>query len=299
VFVDSHHHLWDLLRRDQPWTAAPGFAPIRRSFAVDDLARAVAGTGVAQTVLVQVLNDGGETRDLLTMAGTSDLIAGVVGWVDLADPAVAEKLEGLVGVRHQMQAEPDPGVWLARPAVQRGLRALARAGLAYDLMIRPAQYGVAARTVRDHPDLTFVLDHLGKPPIAEGPFEPWASGVRALARHPNLYCKLSGMVTVADHTRWTVADIRPYAEVALEAFGPDRVMFGSDWPVCLLAASYDKVVGLVEELTAGLTTAERNSVLGGTATAVYGLAAAPAVTRESPTTAILRDHYERTDDTAP
>jgi L-fuconolactonase len=276
VFVDSHHHLWDLSRRPQPWTAAPGFAAIRRTFAVDDLALAVAGTGVGRTVLVQVLNDSGETRDLLAMAATSDLIAGVVGWVDLADPAVAERLadlDGLVGVRQQLQAEPDPEAWLARPAVRRGLRVLARAGLAYDLMIRPAQYGVAARTVKDHPDLTFVLDHLGKPPIAEGPIQPWAAGIRTLARFPNLYCKLSGMVTVAHHTRWTVADMRPYADVALEAFGPDRVMFGSDWPVCLLAASYERVVTLVEELTAGLTATERDGVFGGTATAVYGLAA--------------------------
>jgi L-fuconolactonase len=289
VFVDSHHHLWDLARRDQPWTASPGFAPIRRTFGVADLALAVAGTGVHRTVLVQVRNDAAETRDLLALAATSDLIAGVVGWVDLSDPSVGENVAGLVGVRHQAQAEPDPGEWLARPAVWRGLRALAAAGLPYDLMIRPAQYDVAARTAAAHPDLTFVLDHLGKPPIAAGPLGPWAAGVRALARHPNVYCKLSGLVTVADHARWTVADIRPYAETAIEAFGPDRVMFGSDWPVCLLAASYERVVTLVGELTAGLTAAERGSIFGGTATAVYGLGCAGST--RSGDTNFIRNRY--------
>ena len=289
MFVDSHHHLWDLSRRDQPWTAAPGFGPIRRTFGVADLARAVAGTDVQRTVLVQVLNSTAETRDLLALAATSDLIAGVVGWVDLSDPEAGGKVAGLVGVRHQMQAEPDPGEWLARPAVQRGLAALARAGLPYDLMIRPAQYDVAARTVAAHPDLTFVLDHLGKPPIAAGPLEPWATGIRALARHPNVYCKLSGLVTVADHARWTVADIRPYTDVAIGAFGPDRVMFGSDWPVCLLAASYERVVTLVQELTAGLTATERDGIFGGTATAVYGLAATGSA--RSGDTNFLRNRY--------
>jgi L-fuconolactonase len=271
MIVDAHHHLWDLGRRDQPWTAAPGFTAIRRSFDASDLAAAVGGTGVAATVLVQVLNEDGETRDLIGMAAASDLVAGVVGWADLTDPAVKDRLDGLVGVRHQMQAEPDPGAWLAQPAVQRGLRALDAAGLAYDLMIRPAQFDIAARTVAAHPDLRFVLDHLGKPPISDGPIGPWAAGIRALARLPNLYCKLSGMVTVVDRSNWTVADIRPYTEVAIEAFGPDRVMFGSDWPVCLLAAPYERVLGLVEELTGALTPAERNRVFGGTATEVYRL----------------------------
>lgn len=277
--VDAHHHLWELGRRDQPWTAEVERRPIRRDFTPADLAAAVAPCGVTATVLVQVLNEAGETHDLLTYARDSDLIRGVVGWVDLAHPAVPDQLaalraepggERLVGVRHQMQAEPDPGGWLARADVQRGLRAVAAAGLVYDLMIRPAQFEVAARTARAHPDLAFVLDHLGKPPIATGPLGPWAAGIRALAAVPNIYCKLSGMVTVADPERWTVADLRPYARTALDAFGPDRVLFGSDWPVCLLAATYDKLVATVHELLAGLTDAERRQVLGGAARAVYG-----------------------------
>jgi L-fuconolactonase len=271
--IDSHHHLWDLDRRDLPWTAAARFAPIRRNFAVGDLAETLAGTGVDATVLVQAVNDTDETADLLAV--DSDLVAGVVGWVDLTDPAVADHLEArrLVGIRHLTAVEPDPGGWLAQPAVRRGLRAVAAAGLAYDLIVWPAQFDVAADVVAAHPDLRFVLDHLGKPPIADGPIGPWADGIRALARLPNLYCKLSGMVTVADHARWTVADIRPYAEVVFDAFGPDRVMFGSDWPVCLIAADYRRVLDLVADLTGSLTSTERELVLGGTARRVYRLAA--------------------------
>jgi L-fuconolactonase len=278
-YVDAHHHLWDLGRRDQPWTAEPERHAIRRDFTPSDLAAATAGTGVTSTVLVQVLNEAAETRDLLAYARDGDLIRGVVGWVDLADPAVGERLaelraepggERLVGVRHQMQAEPDPGGWLARPEVQRGLAAVAAAGLAYDLMIRPAQFEVAQRTAHRHPGLTLVLDHLGKPPIATGPIEPWAAGIHALASAPNVRCKLSGLVTVADPRRWTVADLRPYAETALGAFGPDRVLFGSDWPVCLLAASYDTVFATARDLIAGLTGAEQRSVLGDAARSAYG-----------------------------
>jgi L-fuconolactonase len=279
--VDAHHHVWDLSRRDQPWTAAPDLAAIRRSFSDADLAAAVAGTGVTATVLVQVLNVAEETQDLLELAEKGDLIRAVVGWVDLADPAVADRLATLragsaggylVGVRHQMQAEPDPAAWLDQPAVRRGLRAVADAGLAYDLMIRPEQFEVARRTILAHPDVAFVLDHLGKPPIATGAIELWAAGIRGLAALPNLSCKLSGMVTVAHRAQWTVADLRPYAETALEAFGPDRVMFGSDWPVCLVAASYARVVTAMAELTRGLSDTERDLVFGGTAASVYRLA---------------------------
>jgi L-fuconolactonase len=274
MIIDAHHHLWHLDRRDLPWIRASEFASIRRNFEVADLAGTVAGTDVVATVLVQAANDAGETADLLAV--DSDLVAGVVGWVDLADPAVADHLGAsrLVGIRHMTPAEPDPGAWFARSAVQRGLRAVAAAGLAYDLMIRPAQFAVAAQTVAAHPDLRFVLDHLGKPPIADGPIGPWADGIRALARFPNLSCKLSGMVTVADHARWTVSDIRPYADVVFDAFGPSRVLFGSDWPVCLIAADYRRVLDLVLDLTGSLTTTERELVLGGTARRVYRLAAA-------------------------
>ncbi|NUT48272.1 MAG: amidohydrolase family protein, partial [Saccharothrix sp.] len=166
--------------------------------------------------------------------------------------------------------EADPR-WLARPDVRRGLRAVADAGLVYDLLTLVHQLPAAIEAVRALPEATFVLDHLSKPSIATRDREPWASWIRELAAEPNVTCKLSGMVTEADHARWTVADLRPYADVVLEAFGPSRVMFGSDWPVCLLAGSYEEVVAAAEGVTARLTAAERDEVFGGTAARVYRL----------------------------
>ena len=176
----------------------------------------------------------------------------------------------LVGLRHQVQSEPDPD-WLTRPDVLRGLAVVARVGLVYDLVITPGQLAAAARAAAAVPDLTFVLDHLGKPPIASARTDPWAADLRRLAALPNTAAKLSGLVTEADWHRWRVADLRPYAEVAFDAFGPARLMFGSDWPVCTLAASYPDVLAAARDLTAGLTPAEREAVFAGTATAVYGL----------------------------
>jgi L-fuconolactonase len=204
----------------------------------------------------------------------------VVGWVDLTAPDAGDRLaalrdapggDRLVGIRHQVQSEPDPE-WLSRADVRRGLRAVAAAGLAYDLLTIPDQLAAAEATARALPEARFVVDHLSKPPIAAGGREPWETRIRALAAHPNVSCKLSGMVTEADWAAWTVGDLRPYAEVVLDAFGPARVMFGSDWPVCTLAATYGEVVAAAAELTAELSDGERAAVLGGTATAVYGLA---------------------------
>ena len=174
-----------------------------------------------------------------------------------------------MGIRHLVQGEPDPR-WLARAEVRRGLGAVADAGLVYDLLTLPHQLPAAIDTVRALPGLTFVLDHLSKPPIAAGELHPWAVLVRELAAQPNVSCKLSGMVTEASPP-WTMASLRPYAEVVLDAFGPARVMFGSDWPVCLLAASYADVTSAARELTAALTREEQALVFGGTAARVYGL----------------------------
>jgi L-fuconolactonase len=175
-----------------------------------------------------------------------------------------------VGIRHQVQGEPDPE-WLCRPDVRHGLRAVADAGLVYDLLTIPVQLPAAIATVGALPDLRFVVDHLSKPPIASGELEPWATHMRALAEHDNVACKLSGMVTEADWAAWDVADLRPYAETVLDAFGAERELFGSDWPVCLVAASYEAVVGAAEELTASLSPSERAAVFGGTARRIYGL----------------------------
>jgi L-fuconolactonase len=278
--IDAHHHVWDLGVRDQPWIE-PDW-PIRRTYTLADLAGPARAAGVEATVLVQTVLDPAESGEFLALAAASSdpPVAGVVGWVDLTRPDVADALaelaaaEGgdrLVGIRHQVQGEPDPR-WLCRPDVRRGLSAVGAAGLAYDLLTLPHQLPAAVETVRDLPDVRFVLDHLSKPPIARGQLRPWADDLRALAACPNVAAKLSGLVTEADRTGWTVERLRPYAEVALDAFGPDRLMFGSDWPVCLLATdSYDEVVDVARRLTDGLAPTERAEVFAGTARRWYRL----------------------------
>jgi L-fuconolactonase len=270
--IDAHHHLWDLSARPQDWLSGP----IRRSFSPEDLRAVTEPAGVDATVLVQVLNDIDETAEFLAV--DSDLVAGVVGWVDLTAPDVAEQLDRLrsgpggdrlVGIRHLVQSEPDPD-WLMRPDVLAGLRAVRDAGLAYDVLTRPHQLPAALVAVRALPDMVFVLDHLSKPDIAHGLIEPWATHLTALAAEPNVTAKLSGLVTESG-PQWTVSSLKPYVDVALDAFGPDRLMVGSDWPVCLLAASYAEVFDAASDLCSGLSVAERSEIFGGTAARVYGL----------------------------
>jgi L-fucono-1,5-lactonase len=277
--VDAHHHLWDLGVRDQDWITGPALAPLRRDFLLGDYQSVADVNGIAASVVVQTVTVPGETPELLALAGASDLIAGVVGWTDLTAPDIADRIAALkeqpgggnlVGLRHQVQSEPDPD-WLTRPDVLCGLGAIARAGLVYDLVITAGQLGASARAAAAVPDLVFVLDHLGKPPIAAGHTEPWAQDLRGLAALPNTVAKLSGLITEADWRRWQVAELRPYAEVALDAFGPARMMFGSDWPVCTLAANYPDVLAAARDLTAGLSPAEREALFAGTATSVYRL----------------------------
>ncbi|TDD29430.1 amidohydrolase [Kribbella turkmenica] len=276
--VDAHHHVWDLTVREQTWMTGPAMDPIRRSFGVGDLAPQAAAADVTATVLVQTVGIVDETVELLEVAASNDLVAGVVGWVDLTAADVADQLDGLrarsdgaclKGIRHQVHDEPDVD-WLVRPDVQRGLAAVAEAGLVYDLLTKAPHLPSAVETARALPQLHFVVDHISKPVVGE-PFEPWATDLRRLAALPNVTCKLSGMVTEASWTDWKPADLQPYADVVLDAFGPDRVMFGSDWPVCLLAATYAQVVETAETLTAGLTPAERDAVFRATATRAYNL----------------------------
>lgn len=286
--IDAHHHVWDLEIRDQPWITGADMAPIRRTFTHDDLRPAARAAGVGATVLVQTVTVAAETPEMLALADADPLIAGVVGWTDLTSPAVADELAtltggpggGLVaGIRHQVQSEPDPD-WLRRPDVIRGLRAVAAAGLAYDLVILPHQLPAARYAAAAVPGLTLVLDHAGKPRIASGDrsgasgdLSGWAAAVRDLAALPNTTCKLSGLVTEAPRgTR--PESFAAVADVVLGAFGADRVMFGSDWPVCLLASDYAGVLALARSLTAGLSPAERAAVFGETAARVYRLAAA-------------------------
>jgi len=278
--VDAHHHLWDLGVRDQDWITGPALAPLRRDFLLGDYRSVADVNGIAASVVVQTVTVPGETPELLALAAVSDLIAGVVGWTDLTAPDVADRIAvlqeqpgggKLVGLRHQVQSEPDPD-WLTRPDVLRGLAVVAQAGLVYDLVITAGQLSQATRAAAAVPELTFVLDHLGKPPIAAGRIEPWTQDLRGLAALPNTVAKLSGLVTEADWRRWQVTDLRPYAEIALDAFGPARMMFGSDWPVCTLAASYGEVLALAREVLGDhLALAERDAVFAGNAVTAYGL----------------------------
>ncbi|KUO09280.1 amidohydrolase family protein [Streptomyces sp. DSM 15324] len=281
--VDAHHHLWDLDHRPQPWLDEPGLETIRRTFGVDDLrsaaTRPIAGRGLASTVVVQCVTSVPETRELLALADTEPLIGAVVGWVDLTSPSVADVLDELLAgpggrylrsLRHLVQGETDPG-WLQQPAVERGLRAAGERGLAYDALIRSHQFDQAVELADRFPELPLVLDHAGKPPIAEGDLGDWERQVRSLAARPQVRCKVSGLVTEADPHRWTIDDIRPVWDVLLSAFGPDRLMFGSDWPVCVLAGGWNRWAAAVEELLDGCSATETSAVLSDTATAFYRL----------------------------
>lgn len=279
--VDAHHHLWDPARRDYPWMAGAALAPLRRPYTLDDLRGQIATTpGVHATVLVQTVASTAETEEFLAVADGSDgLVAGVVGWADLTSPDLARDLarlralpggDRLVGLRHQAEDEPDPR-WLLRADVRDGLTTAAEAGLVYDLLVRPPQLAAAVELTGRLPEVRFVLDHAGKPPVAAGGFGPWAAAISRLAERPNVYCKLSGLVTEADWAAWQVTDLRPYAEHVLSCFGARRVMFGSDWPVCELAASYRRVTATAADLTDALTPTEREAVFATTATTVYDL----------------------------
>lgn len=276
--IDAHHHVWDLKVRGQDWITGPEMAAIRRSFRIDDLRPSAQAAGVAGTVVVQTVTAAAETPEMLALAAADPLVAGVVGWADLTAPAVADELASLaagpggsylVSIRHQVQSEPDPD-WLRRADVSRGLRAVAIAGLCYDLVVLPHQLAAATYAAAAVPELTLVLDHAGKPPIASGALEPWAAAIRAFAAQPNTVCKLSGLVTEAAPGAKPAA-FAPFADVILSAFGPGRIMFGSDWPVCLLASDYAGVVDLAQALVAGLSGAERAAVFASTAARVYGI----------------------------
>jgi len=279
VIVDAHHHLWDLAVRPQDWLAPDRLAPIRRTFSVDDLAAVTGAAGVSATVVVQAIPVAAETPELLAVAATSELIVGVVGWVDLTDAAAGDQIaelragpggDRLVSIRHPVQSEADPG-WLARADVRRGLRAVADAGLAYDLLVTAVQLPAAVAVVRDLPELRFVLDHLAKPLIAAGELEPWAHDLRELAAADNVAAKISGLITEADWAQWTVADLAPYVQVALAAFGPERLMFGSDWPVSLLAGEYGRWLDTARELVAELSPVEQDRFFAGSAREWYRL----------------------------
>ena len=215
-----------------------------------------------------------ETRALLATAAAVPFVLGVVGWVDLTSAGVGAALdelgEGLVGIRHQVHDEPDPR-WLLRPDVQSGLAAVSDLGVVYDLLVRTAELPAAYQAVERNPDLSFVVDHMAKPPLRGGSMAEWASGLASLARLPNVACKLSGLVTEADWSSWHEGELRDVMRRALEFFGPERCLFGSDWPVCLLAADYGRVFELLESTICELDVRDREAVLGGNAMRIYQL----------------------------
>ncbi|MEV6055123.1 amidohydrolase family protein [Streptomyces sp. NPDC052107] len=277
--IDAHHHVWDLKVRPQSWITGERLGPLNRSFSVSDLEPEARAAGVTAGVVVQTVCGPKETPELLALSACGGLVAGVVGWADLTAPDIADTLAGLrdgpggaglVGIRHQVQEEPDPN-WLLRPDVRRGLNAVAEAGLAYDLVITPHQLPAAIAAASGLPGLVFVLDHLGKPPIATQELTPWSDRIRQLAALPNTVCKLSGMVTEARPGAWSVKDLQPYADTVLDAFGPQRLLFGSDWPVSTLETDYGGIVRLTEQLTDALSPSEKDAVFRRNAARVYNL----------------------------
>ncbi|WP_309231983.1 amidohydrolase family protein [Micromonospora tarensis] len=277
--VDAHHHLWVRARHPQPWIDPVTMAAIDADFEPADLAPLARAAGVTETVVVQSIASETETVDLLEMAAEDALVRGVVGWVDLTADDVADRLDRfragpggdrLVGIRHLVQSETDPA-YLDRPDVRRGIAAVGAAGLVFDLLVRQHQLPMATRLARDLPEVSFVLDHLGKPALGRPEVADWSRDLRALAAAPNTTAKLSGLVTEVRQAHWTPADLRPAVEDAVEAFGPGRLMFGSDWPVCLLASSYARWVEALAELLGDHDVAEQAPVWGDTARRVYRL----------------------------
>jgi L-fuconolactonase len=254
-------------------------ASIRKPFGPDDLRPLLVQNNVDRTVIVQTVPSVKETEEFLAIAADTDYVAGVVGWVDLTDPGVGDTLaelqagdngKYLVGIRHQVHDEEDPD-WVAREDVIRGIKAAGAAGLAYDLLPKQRELPACLPPVDANPDMRFVVDHIAKPLIADGGKEPWAARLEALANRPNVYCKLSGMVTEADWMAWKPEDLKPYVDRVLEWFGEDRVMFGSDWPVCLLASDYASVKGTLESLLGNPEGATYGKIFGSNATDFYGL----------------------------
>jgi L-fuconolactonase len=272
--IDAHQHFWHYTREEYGWID-DAMAVIRRDFLPADLAQEISVAGIDAVVSVQARQTLAETEWLLSKASAHSWIVGVVGWVPLIAPTVAEILAPLAahprlkGIRHVLQAEPD--VYMDRADFNAGLAQLRAVNLTYDILIYHAQLPAAIRLVDRHPEQVFVLDHIAKPAIRAGELQPWAQNLADLARRPNVFCKLSGVVTEANYATWTYDQILPYLEAALEAFTPARLMFGSDWPVCRVAASYVDWVHTVQRFTAPLTEAEREAIFHTTAARAYRL----------------------------
>jgi L-fuconolactonase len=270
--LDAHQHFWSYDAAQYPWI--PPGSPLHRSWLPDDLAALQKPLGFDGSIAVQARQVVGESDWLLSLADKHANVKGVVGWVDLRSDRVEADLARLaahpkfVGVRHVVQEEPDVDFMLGRD-FQRGISKLRAHGLTYDILIYPKQLEAAIRLAENFPQQPFVLDHLAKPPIKDGAMEPWKSQLLRLAKLPNVHCKVSGMLTEADHKAWRAEQFRPYLDTVFEAFGPARLMYGSDWPVCLFAGSYEQAYRLVDDYARGLTDAERAGLFGGNCARFY------------------------------
>jgi L-fuconolactonase len=277
--IDSHHHVWDLSVREQGWMVGDALNPIKRNFSINDLREAITGCGIEKTVVVQTVTNYDETPELLELAETDDLVAGVVGFLKIDSPnAISyldkyESMRGfkyLVGIR-DIAHDYEDVKYLSKPQVIKNVQELGKRGLVYDLLTKTPHMRAAIDLVKACPQTQFVLDHISKPYIAKGEMQPWADQLAELASFENVVVKVSGLFTEADWQNWKQADFWPYLEQITDSFTPARMMFGSDWPVCLLAATYRQSVDLLEEFTKSFSDAEKNDFWAGTANRAYGL----------------------------
>jgi L-fuconolactonase len=279
--IDAHQHFWDPARRDYGWLEALEGEPARRlqrPFLPSELRPILERHAIDRTVLVQAAPTEAEAEYLLGLAERDSFIAGAVVWLDLEAADFERRLEAMqrrpqfLGVRPMLHDLPDPE-WMLRPSVRRALGVLQERGVCFDFLVRPPHLSAMLRVLTEFPTLRAVLDHIGKPQIHAHQAEPWRSLFHRVAEHPNLYCKLSGMITEADHAAWSPEDLFPYVHHALDCFGPERCMFGSDWPVCTLAGSYDQVVAALESSLGALhfrsDARSHERIFGGTAAEFY------------------------------
>lgn len=273
--IDSHQHFWNFDPIRDSWITED-MGVIRRDFLPGDLLPHLESHGLDGCVAVQSDQSEAHNDYLLQLAAANPFIRGIVGWVDLQSDTVEESLEFycrhkvMKGFRHVLQGETDRALML-KPEFKRGIKALGKYGYSYDILIFSDQLQYAARLAELFPHQKFVLDHIAKPLIREGVVAGWAEDIRELARHDHVYCKVSGMVTEADWSNWKEDDFKPYLDVVFEAFGPGRVMFGSDWPVCLVAGGYDRMLGIVKNYTAQMRKEEQDLFWGGNAARFYSL----------------------------
>jgi L-fuconolactonase len=277
--IDSHHHVWDLSVREQGWMVGEALNPIKKNFSINDLRQAITGCGIDKTVVVQTVTNYDETPELLELADTDDLVAGVVGFLKIdADDAIThldsyQSLRGfkyLVGIR-DIAHDYEDVKYLSKPQVVKNVQELGRRGLVYDLLTKTPHMRAAIDLVKACPNTKFVLDHISKPYIAKADMQPWADQITELASFENVVVKVSGLFTEADWKNWKKEDFWPYLEHITKSFTPNRMMFGSDWPVCLLAATYKQSIDLVEEFTSKFSESEKNAFWAGTANKAYGL----------------------------